>query len=87
MGRHQDQPRRRLHLPPQLLPAAASGGETSTAGGLLRAVEDLERRMIQEALDQCGGVKARAARTLGVTERILAYKMDGYGMARKPPPA
>ena len=38
--------------------------------------------MILEALEKNGWVKARAARALGVTERILSYKMDNYGLSR-----
>ncbi len=50
---------------------------------LVSAVEDLERAMILEALERHGWVKARAARDLGVTSRILAYKMVNYSLARE----
>jgi Nif-specific regulatory protein len=49
---------------------------------LAQAVADLERRMIDEALRECGGNLARASRRLGTTERILRYKSDKY---RSPP--
>jgi len=70
------------HLPPHLGAGAAPDGPPPEGAGMLGAVEALERRMIVEALDKCGWVKARAARALGITERILAYKMDGYGISR-----
>ncbi len=34
------------------------------------------------ALRDSGGVKSRAARSLGITERMLAYKMKTYGLGR-----
>jgi transcriptional regulator with GAF, ATPase, and Fis domain len=49
---------------------------------LLDAVESIERTMIIAALERNDWVKARAARDLGVTDRILAYKMNTLGIAR-----
>jgi DNA-binding NtrC family response regulator len=49
---------------------------------LLDAVETLERRMILEALERNDWVKARAARDLGVTDRILSYKINTLGISR-----
>jgi two-component system NtrC family response regulator len=68
------------HLPPAVLrnspaPPAAGGG-----GNLIEAVERLERAMILDALRNHGGVKARAARALGLTERMIAYKMQNLGI-------
>jgi DNA-binding NtrC family response regulator len=48
---------------------------------LTRAVEDLETRMIRSALERAGGVQTRAARELGVSERVLRYKLQKYGLA------
>jgi Nif-specific regulatory protein len=42
------------------------------------AVESVERRMIREALQQTGGNRRKAAQILGVTERILGYKLKSY---------
>ncbi|HLY11936.1 MAG TPA: sigma-54 dependent transcriptional regulator [Planctomycetota bacterium] len=70
------------HLPPAVLreqPAAVPAGE---AQGLIEAVERLERSMILAAMDRNSWVKARAARALGVTERILAYKMTNLGIEK-----
>ena len=49
---------------------------------LLDAVEEIERRMIFEALERNDWVKARAARDLGVTDRILSYKINTLGITR-----
>ena len=43
-------------------------------------VRDLEMREIRRALEKTGGVKSRAARLLGITERMLRYKMKIYGL-------
>ena len=43
-------------------------------------VERLETREIKKALLDNGGVKSKTARTLGVTERILSYKIKSYGI-------
>jgi len=48
---------------------------------LAEAVEQLERRMIEDALRESEGNLARAARALGATERILRYKVDKYKLA------
>jgi DNA-binding NtrC family response regulator len=49
--------------------------------GLTAAVEGLERRMIHAALDRADGVQTRAAELLGVSERVLRYKLRKYGLA------
>jgi len=41
-------------------------------------VRRIEIREIRRALRENGGVKSRAARSLGITERILAYKIKQY---------
>jgi DNA-binding NtrC family response regulator len=43
-------------------------------------VEEIERRAIHRALEETGGVKARAARALGLPERVLRYKLKKYGI-------
>lgn len=43
-------------------------------------VRELEIREIKRALEKSGGVKSRAARLLGITERMLSYKMKVYGL-------
>ncbi|OGI62127.1 MAG: hypothetical protein A2W18_01950 [Candidatus Muproteobacteria bacterium RBG_16_60_9] len=43
-------------------------------------VADLERRMIINALERCGGNQAKAAEYLGLRPNTLHYKMQRYGM-------
>ncbi|HLB94933.1 MAG TPA: helix-turn-helix domain-containing protein [Nitrospiria bacterium] len=47
--------------------------------GLKERVEVLERRLILTALHKAHGVQAQAAKELGVSERVLRYKMRKYG--------
>jgi len=42
------------------------------------AVETLEKIRIQRAMDEAQGIKAKAARILGITERMLRYKLEKY---------
>ncbi len=50
------------------------------AGSLPKATENLERKMIENALAQTQGNQRQAAKFLGVTERILGYKLKQYGL-------
>ena len=55
--------------------------EGEAPAGLVAAVEGLERRMIRDALSRAGGVQTRAAELLGISERVLRYKLRKYGLA------
>jgi hypothetical protein len=44
------------------------------------AVAGFERDLIQDALKTTRGNRAKAARLLDTTERILNYKVRGYGI-------
>ena len=55
--------------------------EPKTEGGLLAAVEGLERRMIRDALGSVDGVQTKAAERLGISERVLRYKLRKYGLS------
>lgn len=46
---------------------------------LTAAVEGLERRMIREAMAKAGGVQTLAAELLGISERVLRYKLRKCG--------
>ena len=43
-------------------------------------VEDMEKSRIIDALKKTGGVKAKAARLLGITQRQLGYKIQKYSI-------
>ncbi|MBO0859610.1 MAG: nif-specific transcriptional activator NifA [Chloracidobacterium sp.] len=64
------------HLPPTLQTAEGSG--TVTKMSLDLAVGSFEKDLIQDALKTTRGNRARAARLLDTTERILGYKVRKY---------
>ena len=68
----------RADLPLSVRDAEPESGE---ATGLPAAVEGLERRMIRDALARADGVQTRAAELLGISERVLRYKLRKYGLA------
>ncbi len=43
-------------------------------------IEQIERKALIRALREHGGVRARAARALGLPERVLRYKLKTYGI-------
>jgi DNA-binding NtrC family response regulator len=73
------------HLPPALFrrpsaqPATAEGGRRKN---LIEALEEFERTMIVAALKKHDWNKSRAALALGVTRRILSYKMQNLGLEK-----
>lgn len=48
---------------------------------LKEKVKNLEAKEIKKALLENGSVKSKAARALGITERILSYKMKVYNIS------
>jgi Nif-specific regulatory protein len=66
------------HLPPSLQTAEASG--TVTRVSLADAVGAFEKDLIQDALKTTRGNRAKAARLLDTTERVLNYKVKKYGV-------
>jgi two-component system NtrC family response regulator len=56
-------------------------GDKKTDDGVLRrSVEDLEKRMIAEAMEKANDHQSRAAVCLGISERMLRYKLKKYGL-------
>ncbi|HUW81525.1 MAG TPA: sigma 54-interacting transcriptional regulator [Phycisphaerae bacterium] len=66
------------HLPPTLQTAEASG--TTHDGTLKAALEQFERELIIEAIKSARGNKAKAARALGITERIMGLRVAKHGI-------
>jgi len=46
-------------------------------------IEELERAEIIKALKECNWIMARAAKMLGITERMIGYKIRKYGIRVK----
>ncbi|MFZ5862679.1 MAG: helix-turn-helix domain-containing protein [Nitrospirota bacterium] len=53
-----------------------------TDASIRNAVEHLERDLITRALAAASGSQSEAARRLGISERVLRYKMKKYGIVR-----
>lgn len=67
------------------LPVEGEEGDVPPEGSLPDAVSLLETDMIRRALHSQGGVKARAAKALSISERVLAYKIAKYNINPKHP--
>lgn len=50
------------------------------ASNLRQAAENLERQRIEGALREAAGSKTRSARSLGISERVMRYKIQKYGI-------
>ncbi len=69
------------HLPPTLQTAEASG--THLRGTLEESLQALETEMISDALKSSRGNKAKAALTLGISERLMGLRVKRYGIDPK----
>ena len=64
------------HLPPTLQTAEAS--HTPMRGTLEETLDRVEREMLIEALKHSRGNKAKAARELGITERVIGLRVKKH---------
>ena len=69
------------HLPPTLQTAEASG--TTFTGTLQETLENTERELILDALKSSRGNMAKAAKVLGITERIMGLRVAKHGIRPK----
>jgi Nif-specific regulatory protein len=65
-----------FHLPPTLQTAEASG--TTTKGTLQASLEAIEKEIITEAIKSSKGNMAKAALSLGLTERMMGIRISKY---------
>jgi DNA-binding NtrC family response regulator len=76
---------RRMSSPTTAQPAITPLSAVASAPGqhvtLADAVDELERRMIAEALRKHGGNISRAARELGLTRRGLYLKLERHSLS------
>jgi Nif-specific regulatory protein len=66
------------HLPPTLQTAEASG--TAFSGNLPQTMDNVERELILDALKSGRGNKAKAARILGISERLMGLRVQKHGI-------
>ncbi|RJQ15985.1 MAG: hypothetical protein C4560_10450 [Nitrospiraceae bacterium] len=50
---------------------------------LKEQIRDIEKEEIIKALKGCDWVMAKAARQLGITERMIGYKIKKYGIRKE----
>jgi DNA-binding NtrC family response regulator len=80
-----------LITPDELSPEVRSAEIVSTQmprfvlgdSSLKAAVEELEQRMLREALEACGFNQVRAAKRLGLSRQGLIKKLKRYGVTRR----
>ncbi|NTV99088.1 MAG: sigma-54-dependent Fis family transcriptional regulator, partial [Chlorobiaceae bacterium] len=46
----------------------------------LHSLDEMEKKVIAQALESCGGSRRKAAKALGITERTLYRKIKSYGL-------
>ena len=56
-------------------------GPESKEASLNARLSGMERDLIVKALDEYGGVQTKAAQSLGISERVLRYKMKKYRLS------
>jgi len=64
----------------QDLPPEIRFHQAAHQGTLAERLDAVEREMIQTALEKHDGVQTRAAESLGISERVLRYKMKKHGI-------
>jgi Nif-specific regulatory protein len=69
------------HLPPSLQMVRKT--DRATGRSLTEIIANKERELIVDALKKCGGQQRRTARELGITERMLGYKLRKYNIHPK----
>jgi len=52
-------------------------------GSLTDKVREIEREEILNALRECNWIMSRAARKLGITERMIGYKIRKYKIRKE----
>ena len=73
-------------LPAHLAPALQSEAPAMVTSALLpQAVAELEQGLIKASLERTKGNLAKAARELGITQRMIGYKVRKYGIEPKAP--
>lgn len=65
------------------LPAEMRLHKASKQGNLADRLESVEREMILEALQKNNWVQTRAGESLGISERVLRYKMGKYAIKKQ----
>ncbi len=73
-----------LPAEPAAAPAATPLPVLSEGFQLDAWLQEMERQLLLQALEQAGGVRTRAARLLGTTFRSFRYRLAKYGLGEEP---
>lgn len=73
---------RNMAITPADLPAEIRHYQAVASGTLDERLRVAEREMMLAALEKAEWIQTRAAETLGISERVLRYKMDKHGLRR-----
>ena len=73
-------PRQPIHQPNDASFQGGGEGLPEEGADLNQMIEALEERLVRQALEKASGVKAEAARLLGLKASALYYKLDKYGI-------
>jgi len=65
------------------IPNLSESTTISSEGGIRETVGVMEKQMITEALIKADWVQTKAAALLGISERMLRYKMKKYAISRE----
>ena len=64
---------------PSDLPNEIRHHQATTHGTLEERLESVEKEMLLSALEESDWIQTAAADVLGISERVLRYKMEKYG--------
>lgn len=67
---------------PMDLPSELRSSSSEINGSLVQRLEAMELQMIRNSLERHEWVQTRAAEALGISERVLRYKMVKYGIRK-----
>lgn len=68
------------HLPPSLQKPAGDEDSLGASGTLTEVMDRVEKEILVEELRKTGGNLSRAARNLGVTERVMGLRVQKHGI-------
>jgi DNA-binding NtrC family response regulator len=71
-----------LAPPPSSSPLSVRPPAAPASERLSHEIEEVERRRILQALEECGGNQTLSAKRLGISRRKLLNRLDEYGVPR-----
>lgn len=68
------------HLPKSILSFSTNGIEQEQLGTLAEQMDEMEKKVLLNALRVCGGNKSQTAKKLNISLRTLYYKLEKYNL-------